>query len=120
MGFNAEKVVDPLDYDLTAVGGPKGRVPEPSDKVVFALQEDLRSGLTAQGIDISDLTDMGRIAKQITALEPEQQTQYLESQLAAVARFCGGSPTLEQLQELPYRIRNAFVGWLVGEFNPER
>lgn len=119
MGFQADKVVDPLDFDFSAFGGPVGTIPEPTDQQIFQLQEDLSAGLVAVGVPADQLDDMEAIAKATATLDRESQQTFLEAQTEALARLCGGEPTLEQIQALPFRIRAAFFGWLIGEFRPE-
>lgn len=116
MGFVAAEAVDPLEFDLSPYG-PKGVIPEPSDKVLFTFQKALKSGLEGLGVTVADNADMADLTKHISALDLELQAQFLEMQTTAFAGLCGGMPSLQQLQELPTRIKNAFVGWVMGQFN---
>jgi len=121
MGFDAGKFVDVLDYDFTAFGGTKGVVPEPSDKVLLQFQDSMRKGLVEFGVaqDV-DVTDNAAVMAIIAKLPPEQLERFMEMQVDALAAFCQGAPTLEELSTMPVRVRNAFAGWLMGKFtNPE-
>lgn len=118
MGFNAEQFIEPLDYNFEKFGGPSGTIPEPSDKQIYAFNEAMRSGLEARGVDITT-GDRVAWAAQLAKLDVNAQREYLDSMVHVFADLCGGSPDLQQLQALPYRIRNAFFGWLAAQLSPE-
>lgn len=121
MGFDAGQLIEKLDYDFTAFGGTKGVIPEPSDKVLLAFQDSMRKGLVEYGVsDDVDLTDNAAVMRVIAKLPSNQLAAFLDLQVEALAQFCQGTPTLQELQTMPVRVRNAFAGWLMGKFeNPE-
>lgn len=115
MGFVAADAVQPLEFDL-APYGPKGCVPEPSDKQLIGFQRAMQKSLANRGIEV-DTSNPAAAMQAIARLDVEDQTQFLDDQLLEFAELCGGQPSLEELQGLPIRIRNAFLGWLMGQFN---
>lgn len=82
--FSADSSLEPLEFDFTAFGAGKGTIPEPSEAVILAY-ESARASVTD-----------------------------FETQLDAYALLCQGSPSRDQLEALPPRLRAAFGRWLVG------
>lgn len=89
MGFNAADYN--ADWDFGEIGS--GTIPEPSGDAVERFREEIKRALKARDLD---------------------------AQVAAVIELCGtggGAPTREQILGLPDpRLREAFVGWVVGMF----
>lgn len=124
-GFDAGKAVEPLDYDLTAFGGSKGRIPEPSTGAVSEFFQELRvmavevknlmGGKTPDGEDLSD-SDAAEIMAQMsdTMVQDMQDRIY-----KAIDGLCGGTPPIEEIQALPYRVLGAFNAWLGAQLRPE-
>lgn len=130
-GFTAAGVVEPLDYDFTAIPGFaefKGTVKEPSQPQVAAYLKAARDEVkritesvnSADGGDafgdtgvVAMLADMSFRAE---SLGPEA----LKRQAQFISALCSGSPSATQLQKLPHRFMVAFVRWLSKEIlDPE-
>lgn len=113
-GFDAGNVVAPLDWDFTAFGGGRGRVPEPTDGQIRAFRRallDLARTL-APGADVATAHD----AVQTVAAADADALERVEDQWeAAVVDLCQGSPSREDLARLPARVKAAFFGWVTGE-----
>lgn len=109
-------VVERLDYDFTDFekdggGGRcsgKGTIPEPSQKDLDEYLATVQA-LVPNG-DVEALAREGDAAS----------TEVMDKLLEAVAGFCKNTPSKEELDELPPRIKMYFVGWISKEFsNPE-
>ena len=116
MGFDLSKQVKALDYNLG--GGVRGTVPEPSPKSVNRYQARMRENLRTLGRDV-DMSDPEDLIRVLGSLTEDDMNAIYEENLDAVAELCDGSPSRDQLAELPYRGFQAFVGWLSGELTPE-
>lgn len=120
-GFNAGEVVDALDYDFTAVGGPKGTIPEPDDTRIEKFRKAL-GGIVAETLKAREsaqasVAETGELTADtlLSALESADLTAQLGRAVDAVADLCQGSPTRDQIEALPWRHKQAFFAWLVGQ-----
>lgn len=110
--------LEPMSYDFTAHGGPKGVVPEPSQQEFRAYTRGLiKVQVKAKEIETAydkedateeDLTAAGDLAEQLEADIDK-----------LVADLCHDHPTLEEVQALPFRVKNAFSKYLRDEFTPK-
>jgi hypothetical protein len=109
-GFTAESLPAALDFDFTGIpqqdgSGPctgKGTMPEPSEKSLqsfFDSVNALRSLETAPAEEIE--------ARAAGLLDEVREN------IVAVGN---GTPTLEELRQLPPRAFRAFYRWLLQEF----
>ena len=105
--FGAD-AVERLDFDFSAFprgdGQPgnctgKGYIPEPSEARLMGFQKALMA--------IGDAEDDESVE---SALPQVRQ---------ALAEFCQGHPTLEEIEQLPPRVLAAFVRWLRDQFGPK-
>lgn len=111
------KTVETLDYDFRGIpkDGPakgycsgKGTVPEPSTADLEAYQATMK-----------EIT-VGRSLEDLAQADTKEQQEQLHKTLEATAEFCKGTPSLQELEELPPRMKIAFIRWLGGEIsNPE-
>ena len=114
MGFDAASAVEPLDFDFHPYADAKGTVPEPSQEQVERLFEAIRGLAVAAGIQPGASREEAIAA--FAAIPEEVQKEQARHTLDALVEFCQGSPSREQIEQLPYRPLNAFIGWLVGHF----
>lgn len=110
------KTVETLDYDFRGIpkdGGKgycsgKGIVPEPSTADLEEYQAAMQE---LQG---------ERTLEELANAKTKEQAEQLHKTLEATAAFCKGTPSVEELEELPPRLKIAFIRWLGGEIsNPE-
>lgn len=130
MGFNAGEVLEPLDYDFSAFGGPVGTVPEPSTGDVrgyFKAMKDMAKearkykDIEAKLGDVDDLTDEELADRMATLDEAEEGVNELQRlQKEALAGLCSNQPSFDELDRLPHRVFQAFNTWLVGEIAPKK
>lgn len=120
MGFDATEVSELFDYTLA--DGTKGRVPEPTAaeaekyRDVFRTEQLSLCGLTdeqVEGEGGSELFD-----KALAKLTYAQRKQLTETMLEATVEFCKGSPTRDQIVDMPALTQLAFIRWLVGTLSP--
>ena len=134
MGFDSGSVVEPLDFDLSKHGGPKGTVPEPSDRLVFRFTAQFRKVVLAsiseaekiaveQDVPEDDDARKERLSKFslrdalgiLDTADNETLKMLSDKMCGMVAEVCSNTPSEEQLVALPWRIKAAFFGWVVGE-----
>lgn len=128
MGFRAQEAVEPLDYDFSPYGGA-GTMPEPTRDRLDGFQQALASAADAFGLDrqtalrvAAHRDDPAEAFAALTGEQVERLTdpaargRLADTMLAALADFCGGHPSREELEALPPRTLEAFQGWLVGLF----
>lgn len=132
MSFNAGEVVanDDLDFDFADVGGPKGTVPEPTRDRLDAYWASVREGMEVAGLDQERMleaeklggadTPEGRAALVAIMAEatPEKLSEMTRGRIQAIADLCAGQPSREEIDALPYRVQEAFFGWLLEKFRP--
>ncbi len=131
--FDAGAVVEALDYDLSAVGGPRGTVPEPTDKQVRDWTRAMQQQALDAQLDLDvEKASVREIAEVIMSRDAEALAAHALEAFAALCggrkvvhrgadgepqqvEWVGGSPTYAQLAALPFRVQRAFFGWLTGE-----
>lgn len=143
MGFNAESVVEPMDWDFTKYGAGKGTIPEPSDREVerflkkyqVLISQTLRSAelraaeqldeaiSEAAGGDEKRLLTLAESVAVMSRIDSDELLSGPEAAEALVGLFASitkGQPSKEQMMQLPHRIRGAFYGWVMGQLtNPD-
>jgi hypothetical protein len=123
MGFNAGSVVKPMDWDFSDFDGPKGTVPEPTDKQIATFYKELRdlsekvarhrAGLTAESTPED-------IAEAMAKLTPgDVFEEMLAGTRKVYAKACTNQPSEAVLKKLPARIQIAFFQWFQRELRPE-
>ena len=123
-GFNAGAVVEALDFDFTAFGGPKGTIPEPSNKqvkVFFNRVRDMSLEMRRSSKDFDEeaLVDDAEVAASVLSALDESSEQYNGEMYNSVTMVCSNVFSREDLENLPYRVQNAFMTWLVEQIRPE-
>lgn len=117
MGFKADKVVKKLEWDFRPFLDEHGTTPEPTDDQVIELQEQQRANLESLGVEV---TDEKSIVEAMAKLTDAQMRDIMASTITAVAKCASQDPSEEVLRELPFRIKQAYFGWFMGElFDPE-
>ena len=117
MGFNAGQAVSALDYDFTDfVEGAKGTIPEPTQDELDAFMDALGEIADVEVPD-GEKADAAEIASAVSeALSDEGLLkQFWPKVLDALEPICKGTPSREQVEALPARIRLAFFDWFTSE-----
>lgn len=124
--FVSSEAIDGLDYDFTAHGGGSGSIPEPSSWQVDAFRQFLGKQFEAaqassgnSGDEERELTTRERV-KLLSDVLSKDDSEGRAEILDACSAMCSGTPSVEELAALPYRLQQKFFGWLTGVFlNPE-
>lgn len=106
--FVAAEAVSGLDFKLDP-WGPAGVIPEPSTGQIEKLTEALSKIAGDTGADTADAA-LAQVAK----LPEDEQAAMLDGIMGAITDITQTVLTREQIDALPHRIKNAFLGWLLG------
>lgn len=109
--FNAATAVDPMDFDLSAYGGPVGTIPEPTNGQIEKFFSAMQSAAAKVGVKPGQ-----QMTPDMMSAIPEDLAQTLMSgMLDALVGVGGGSFTVEDIQNLPFRVQAALMTWIAGE-----
>lgn len=136
--------VEALEFDFTEYGGREGRITEPTTGTVnkfFKNMKNMMKEVNALQREIGadpdkELTDE-EVAAQIAQMDESDAKigQFQVRTIENIAELCGakrevdedgnervvgGSPSVDDLSKLPYRVLQAFSAWLMGEIKPKR
>ncbi|HTJ67547.1 MAG TPA: hypothetical protein VL551_08475 [Actinospica sp.] len=119
-GFNAEAVVEPLDYSFRPHVDKAGTIKEPTDRQIAAylagvkkLIKDYRGQLPDDLIGGS--TDMAAVLSAVEDLDAEVTVRFNADMAGLFADLCSGDPSKDDILALPPRIRAVFARWLQQE-----
>jgi hypothetical protein len=130
-GFTAAGIVEPLEYDFTAIPGfaeLRGTIKEPSQAQVStylkAAREEVKrlteSVNSAGGGDAFGGTGVAAVLADMSFRAESLGPEALKRQAQFISALCSGSPSAAQLQKIPHRFMVAFVQWLSKEvLDPE-
>jgi hypothetical protein len=127
VGFDASKAVSPLDWDFTEFGQGKGRVPEPTDKMIETALRDLAKAsaemIEKAGLKRDPNLTQDQIAEILAAFPDDfEATAFAamsKKMITIFAKLCGNQPSATILTALPFRVRQLFFLWLMKELRPE-
>jgi hypothetical protein len=124
--FVAGDEIDTLTFDFTRYAKEaKGVIPEPTTEKLRAFQKGLkaviRESLKNTKEPPANETQLESMKRIIGADDTDELAVMVEARtFELISDLCSGTPSVEQLQKIPYRVQQAFVGWLTGIFlNPE-
>lgn len=121
--FNASTVVEPLDYDFTKFGGRKAEIPEPSDAQVLKMYSEMDAlvkSLAGEFVELPKNPSAQDLVESLNQLTmSESYGPMLEGMTAIYSDLCSNSPTVEELNQLPPRIRTLFFQWVAKQMRPE-
>jgi hypothetical protein len=107
--------VSELAYDFKPYAG-SGIVPEPSSMQIQAFRQALASMMTDLPVESGPQGATVELVKKISDYLSADTSELTEKILHAAADVCSNSPSFDDLQALPYRAQQAFLGWLTGVF----
>lgn len=120
-GFQAEGVVEALDYDFRTKANPDaphGTIPEPTDDQIAEFLTGMKAAFKEVEKELPtgvDLNDTNSIMAAIDDLDPQVNIKITGKMCEVYAGLCSNTPTAKQIRELPPRIRQVFFAWLQGE-----
>jgi hypothetical protein len=123
--FNADSIGGDIKYNFEKWGGPKGIVPEPTRAQVNNLMKAVTMAFKDAGLapntEEGEVLSPDQVADTMNKVEdPEMFEKLTTVLLDCLAEVCGGSPSREVLEALPYRPFQGFFGYLIGNLtNPE-
>lgn len=119
MGFVATEAIEALDYDFTPHVDAKGTIPEPSADAVETFRNHVMGAVRSSGLD-PDMLASGRMQVSLDMMDDllAKADGVEEEMLVATADLTGIDAAV--LRRLPFRVRAAFMGWIMGQFfSPE-
>ena len=121
-GFKATQV-EGLDYDLRPYVDAHGTVPEPSDDLVeafyYGLANVLKEALGEERLEGVNIRNADELAPLMADLSREDYKATRVTLLDLYANLCDGRPSRDELEALPYRVRQAFYGAVQEWLRPE-
>jgi hypothetical protein len=113
--FNLTEEVGVLEYNFMPYAG-SGIIPEPSAIQIQAFRQALGEmlGDVEDSPDKPAQDDPTLFAKRLSEYLNQDTTETDEKSLHLVADVCSNQPSFDELHALPYRARQAFLGWVVG------
>jgi hypothetical protein len=129
MGFDAGTIVDALEWDFTKYGAGSGTAPEPTDQMIERFKRKffhIAKGTSAQAakqlqlLSEEEAETPKTLTDAIATLDTVRGDNAAEAELRKAliqicAEVCSNEPRVDQLDKLPHRPLQAFVGWLLGE-----
>lgn len=117
--FDANSVGS-IGYDFSTWEGPAGTVPEPSDSQIDELMTDIRAAMKKYDLEVDEQDQASDLTEKMDQAGEGFFTEMQEDLIKAYAKVCSQNPSEKVLRALPYRVRNKFFGYLMGELtNPE-
>lgn len=117
MGFLAEDAVEPLWWNFRPYVDADGTTDEPSDEQVRQMNLALRdSTKRVTGEDI-DPEDRRAVARAYNRLSDDQLRQIEDETVGAIVHVTVLSPTREQIEALPFRLRRKYIRSLLKDIN---
>lgn len=121
-GFDAAEAVERLDYDFRPHVEAHGTIPEPSREELDEFWEGRRRILEDAGVSLAELEGFDPLDPQsrraiieaFASIPEEKRKAMSPAALDNVAALAKGKPTRDELDALPGRLQDAFIGWLMG------
>jgi hypothetical protein len=121
-GFDAAEAVESLDYDFRPHVDAHGTVPEPSREELDHFWNGRRRILEDAGVSFTELESFDPLDPQsrraiieaFASIPEDKRKAMTPAALDNVARLTKGQPTRDELEALPGRLQDAFIGWLMG------
>jgi hypothetical protein len=119
--FEAQGVVEALEWDFNPYVAARGIAPEPTDAQIAAFLTSLKGILKGVRDSIPEgISDPAMIVAAMDDMDPEETIRQMASMCQVYADLCSGTPSAEQIGQLPMRVRTIFFAWLQGEvMSPE-
>jgi hypothetical protein len=113
--FVLAEEVSELEYNFEPHAG-KGTIPEPTSDQITAFRKSLGELVESEmpaGMQSSEM-EQGQFAQTLSTYLNRDTTEIDEKILHMASAVCSDHPSFDDLSLLPFRARQAFLGWLVG------
>lgn len=132
--FVAETAVEALEYDFTKYvdgDGAAGIIPEPSTSQLEEYFDSMKSmvkgirDIQSKAKDVEEAQKAGEdvsdeeMDKVLAEMDEISFSNFQNEMARAVSRLCSNQPSEDQISKLPFRVKQAFIQWITGEFRPE-
>lgn len=138
--FIPKEHIEALEYDFTEYGGTDGVIAEPTTGRVNAFFKNMKGLIkdvnalqkSVKDFDEDEMSDE-ELAERVAQMDEAEgaASEYQVRTIEYLAELCGatrdddgnmvgGSPSMEDLSKLPYRVLQAFSAWLMGEIRPKK
>lgn len=121
--FDAGNIVEPMDYDFTKFGGQKAVIPEPSETQLLTMFSDMDALVKELAGEYVSLPDNPSATDLVESLNQLTMSESYGPMLAGMTRIysavCSNSPSVDELNMLPPRIKALFFQWVAKELRPE-
>lgn len=130
MGFDAGQAAVALEWDLRPYVQAHGTAPEPSRKALDDYATQTGGIFDDMGLELKATADEEDIEKEVRRVFSDQlegkslqeakptvdaiHEKIRRVRVEATSGICCGSPTAEEIEALPPRIQEAFLGWVAG------
>lgn len=117
MAFKAAEAVEALDYDFNPYVDRKGTIPEPTTQQIERFRDAVFGVFRDSGINPESITT-GKVSLELMGDLMEKAKHVEDAVVSAVADLTGIAD--HDINALPYRLKAAFTGWIMGQFfHPE-
>jgi hypothetical protein len=120
VAFNAESIVEPMEFTLRPFADVSGVIPEPTKvQVQEFLNARAREGERLRKA-FADVPEDEDFETRMARLSPEMAADVLQRSAEIHSALCSGTPSAGDLVKLPHRQFDAFTEWLAKEvLDPE-
>lgn len=118
-GFQAQGVVEALDYDFNPYVAEKGTIPEPTDtqiaEFLSGMKTVIKEARDSVPEDLHEEASPESILEALEDVDPEVAIRQMTKMCEVYSALCSGTPSPESIRQLPMRVRNIFFAWLQQE-----
>jgi hypothetical protein len=112
-----------MDFDFTKFGGRKADIPEPSQEVIVQMykeMDELVKSIASDFVQLPENPTPNQLVESLNQLTmSESYGPMLDGMTEIYSRACSNCPNVDELKQLPPRIRALFFQWFTKELRPE-
>lgn len=120
--FDAGTAVEKLEYDFRPYADVYGETPEPSEQAFQKFSSK----------QAKVMIDMDRLEKEMAQAEKDEKLddetvevfqkrgrEISDKMSKIIAELCQDKPSKDEVDQLPYRVKTAYIKHLMSQFSPE-
>jgi hypothetical protein len=107
--------VDQLEYNFEPYSS-KGFIPEPTSQQIQNFRQSLAELIGETSNNAPNTDDPVGLVKRVADYLGQDTTEITAKILHIAADVCSNQPSYDDLEAIPYRAQQAFLGWLTGVF----